>query len=111
MTTLENIQNTNYEYVTELTFNQNHLDAQTLCNIFLEAALQSQTTTSPQADILRMEEKDNMRIVVFSNSIAHSNMMDNFNRLVAERMPQQVQNDVGFETNQYTKSSPKTLAA
>jgi len=38
-------------------------------------------------------------------------MMDNFNRLVAERMPQQVQNDVGFETNQYTKSSPKTLAA
>lgn len=110
-TGLEGISNTNFEYVTSLMFKHGALDAQTLCNVFFEVAIASQTETTLKADIIRLDEKDGMRTVVFSNPIAQSNMKNNFERLVNERLPQTAQNRLGLALKQSTNQHPKPRVA
>ena len=108
---LKELQNTRYEYVSQLSFNNNCLDAQTLCNIFLEAVILSQTTTSPQSDIISLYETESMRIAKFANVVAWSNMKRNFDRLVNDRLPRTVQDRLGFELEQSTNRYPKVEVA
>ncbi len=108
--TLQDIVNSTREHIVEMTFH-NCLDAQTLTNIFLAATLSSQTTTSPHPDIIKLDIKDTLCRVIFSNSGAQSNMMGNLERLINERIPQHVQDELNISYTKSTNTYPKRAVA
>lgn len=104
------IMNSTHEHSVEITFKQTP-DSQTLQNIFLEAVVASQTTTSPKPDILKLETKDTLCRAVFTNSVAASNMKNNISRLTQERFPKHIQRQLDIRTHTETNSYPKQKVA
>ena len=113
MMTLEEIQNTEFDYITELHV-KNGLDTMTVVNAFLKAVTNSQTTTKIGPDIkdqnIQITPEETIVRVAFSSSVAQSNCVSNTQKELAF-IPKAVKNDLGISIKTDTIKYPKAKVA
>ena len=110
MTTFADIQNSTREYHTQMTFSGG-LDSLTLVNIFLEAAVAAQTSTTPLPSIACLQVKGGMCIARFYDTTSPANMRHHLNRLLENRIPSDVREHYRIDISEDTIVKPRPRVA